>query len=41
MLNKVVVKLFSGKYHNYELKTLETISEFFNCNICDILIKID
>lgn len=38
---KVIVKLFSGKYHNYELKTLETIAEFFGCKINDILIEVD
>ena len=38
---KVVVKLFSGKYHNYELKTLEIIAKFFNCKISDILVEVD
>lgn len=35
-----VNNLFSGKYHDYKLSTLETISEFFNCEISDILIKV-
>ena len=37
---KTVSQLFSGKYYNYRLSTLETISEFFNCKISDILIYI-
>ena len=37
---KTVSQLFSGKYHDYKLSTLETISEFFNCEISDILVKI-
>lgn len=37
---KTVSQLFSGKYHDYKLSTLETISEFFNCEISDILIKV-
>lgn len=36
-----VSQLFSGKYYNYELKTLETIAKFFNCKINDILIEIN
>ncbi len=38
---KVVSQLFSGKYHNYTLETLEKIAEFLNCTIHDILINID
>jgi len=34
-----VNNLFSGKYHDYKLSTLETICEFFGCEISDILIK--
>ncbi len=37
---KTVSQLFSGKYYNYKLSTLETIADFFECNINDILIKI-
>lgn len=37
---KTVSQLFSGKYYNYKLKTLETIAEFFNCKINDILIEV-
>ncbi len=41
-LNKnTVSQLFSGKYYNYELKTLETIAKFFKCKISDILVEID
>ena len=36
---KTVSQLFSGKYYNYRLNTLETISKFFNCKIKDILIE--
>jgi len=36
---KTVSQLFSGKYYNYKLSTLETISKFFNCKIKDILIE--
>lgn len=38
---KTVSQLFSGKYYNYKLSTLETISKFFNCKIKDILIEVD
>ena len=38
---KTVSQLFSGKYYNYKLSTLETISKFFNCKIQDILIEVD
>lgn len=37
---KTISQLFSGKYHDYKLSTLETISDFFNCDIKDILIKV-
>ena len=37
---KTVSQLFSGKYHDYKLSTLETISEFFHCEISDILVKV-
>ena len=37
---KTVSQLFSGKYYNYKLSTLETISKFFNCKIKDILIEV-
>ena len=36
-----VNNLFSGKYHDYKLSTLETISKFFGCSIYDILVEID
>ena len=38
---KTVSQLFSGKYYNYQLSTLETIAKFFNCKIHDILIEVD
>lgn len=38
---KVVLQLFSGKYHNYTLDTLEKISKFFDCKIYDILIEVN
>lgn len=38
---KTVNQLFSGKYYNYRLNTLETIAKFFNCKIKDILIEIE
>ncbi len=38
---KTISQLFSGKYYNYKLSTLETISKFFNCKINDILIEVD
>lgn len=38
---KTVSQLFSGKYYNYKLSTLETISKFFNCKIKDILIEVE
>ncbi len=37
---KTINQLFSGRYYNYKLSTLETISKFFNCKINDILIEI-
>jgi len=37
---KTVNQLFSGKYYNYQLSTLEKIADFFECNINDILIKV-
>ena len=36
-----VNNLFSGNYHDYKLSTLEAISDFFNCDIHDILIKVE
>ena len=36
-----VNKLFSGRYYDYKLSTLETISKFFNCKIFDILVEVD
>ena len=36
-----VSNLFSGKYHDYKLSTLENICDFFNCDINDILVKVD
>lgn len=38
---KTISQLFSGKYYNYELCTLETIAKFFNCKINDILIEVE
>lgn len=35
-----VNNLFSGKYHDYKLSTLEAICKFFNCDISDILVKV-
>lgn len=35
-----VNKLFSGKYYDYKLSTLETICNFFGCELFDILVKI-
>ena len=35
-----VNNLFSGKYHDYKLSTLETICKFFNCDISEILVKV-
>lgn len=37
---KTVNQLFSGKYYDYKLSTLETICKFFNCRIKDILIEV-
>ena len=36
-----VSQLFSGKYYNYQLSTLETIAKFFNCKIQDILVEVE
>lgn len=33
--------LFSGKYNDYKLSTLETIAKFFDCKIHDILVEVD
>lgn len=38
---KTVNQLFSGRYYDYKLSTLETICNFFNCKIKDILIEVD
>ena len=38
---KTISQLFSGKYYNYELHTLETIAKFFNSKINDILIEVE
>ena len=38
---KTISQLFSGKYYNYELRTLETIAKFFNSKINDILIEVE
>lgn len=38
---KTVSQLFSGRYYNYGLKTLETIVKFFNCKIKDILVEVE
>ena len=38
---KTVSQLFSGKYYNYTLQTLETIAKFFDCRIHDILIQVE
>ena len=41
-LSKATVSsLFSGKYNDYKLSTLETIAKFFNCKIQDILIEVE
>ena len=37
---KTVSQLFSGKYYNYRLHTLEIVAKFFNCKIKDILVEI-
>lgn len=39
--NATISNLFSGEYHDYQLSTLETICEFFGCDLKDILIKVD
>ena len=36
-----VNKLFNGKYHDYRISTLETISKFFDCKIHYILIEVE
>lgn len=36
-----VNQLFSGKYHNHKLKTLEIIAKFFECKINDILVEVE
>lgn len=38
---KTLSQLFSGKYYNFNLHTLETIAKFFNCKINDILIEVE
>ena len=38
---KTVNQLFSGRYYNYRLNTLEIISKFFGCKIKDILVETD
>lgn len=41
-LSQVTVSnLFSGKYHDYKLSTLEAIAKFFDCKIHDFLIEVD
>ena len=41
-LSKATVShLFSGKYNDYKLSTLEIIAKFFNCKIQDILVEVD
>lgn len=36
-----VNNLFSGKYHDYKLSTLEKITKFFDCKIQDILVEVE
>ncbi|MBD5401659.1 helix-turn-helix transcriptional regulator [bacterium] len=38
---KTIGQLFSGKYYNYELRTIEKIAKFFDCKIHDILIEVE
>ena len=38
---KTISQLFSGKYHDFQLSTLEKIAKFFDCDLHDILIKVD
>lgn len=38
---RTINQLFSGKHYNYELFTLETIARFFNCDLHEILIKVE
>lgn len=38
---KTVNQLFSGKYYDFRLSTLEAICKFFNCKIKDILVEIE
>ncbi len=38
---RTVNQLFSGKHYNYELFTLEIIAKFFDCDLHDILLKVD
>lgn len=34
-------QLFSGKYRNYNIRTLYIIATFFDCKISEILVKIN
>lgn len=38
---KTVNHLFSGKYYDYKLSTLEAIAKFFGCKINDILVEVE
>ena len=38
---RTISQLFSGKHYNYELYTLEAIAKFFDCDLHDILIRVE
>ena len=38
---KTIGQFFSGKYYNYEFRTIEKIAKFFDCKIHDILIEVE
>ena len=38
---KTVGQLFSGKHYDFQLSTLEKMCKFFDCDLHDILIKVD
>lgn len=41
-LSKATVShLFSGKYNDYKLSTLEVVVKFFDCKIKDILVEVE
>lgn len=36
-----VTQLFKGEHYNFGLFTLETIAKFLECEVSDILVKVD